>query len=176
MEGKFPPLLETENSTVSPLAGLSDSDYCKFTNCWIMRARSPSPVWQVWLPLPVNLTGVDSVWFWIENNLYFLVSIPAWQIIWLTQSAKDRKCKFFHQNMQRITFLILKTSKSKDQGLFRGKILPYLKPPENDVFFAATVGPKQNVFLQRNCSSFLQTTNYQLGEERSKRTAGFKEQ
>ena len=82
----------------------------------------------------------------------------------------------FHQNMQRITFLILKTSKSKDQGLFRGKILPYLKPPENDVFFAATVGPKQNVFLQRNCSSFLQTTNYRLGEERSRRTAGFKEQ
>ena len=83
-------------------------------------------------------------------------------------SAKDRKCKFFHQNMQRITFLILKTSKSKDQGLFRGKILPYLTPPENDVFFAATVEPKQNVFLQRNCSNILsypQTTNYQLRTE-----------
>ena len=77
--------------------------------------------------------------------------------------------------MQRITFLILKTSKSKDQGLFRGKILPYLTPSENDVFFAATVEPKQNVFLQRNCSNILsypQTTNYQLTEnwERRART------
>ena len=68
----------------------------------------------------------------------------------------------FHQNMQRITFLILKTSKSKDQGLFRGKILPYLTPPENDVFFAGTVEPKQSVFLQWDCSptSYLQTRNY----------------
>ena len=84
----------------------------------------------------------------------------------------------FHQNMQRITFLILKTSKSKDQGLFRGKILPYLLPPENDVFFAATVEPKQNVFLQQDCShiSHLQTRNYQLREERRARTAGFKGQ
>ena len=88
----------------------------------------------------------------------------------------------FHQNMQRITFLILKTSKSKDQGLFRGKILPYLMPPENDVFFAATVEPKQNVFLQRDCSHFshLTSSNYKLsterGEERRARTGGFKGQ
>ena len=83
----------------------------------------------------------------------------------------------FHQNMQRITFLILKTSKSKDQGLFRGKILPYLRPPENDVFFAGTVEPKQNVFLLRDCSNILdqESRNYQLlREERRARTAGFK--
>ena len=44
----------------------------------------------------------------------------------------------------------------------RGKMLPYLTPPENDVFFAGTVEPKQSVFLQRNCSptSYLQTRNY----------------
>ena len=64
--------------------------------------------------------------------------------------------------MQRITFLILKTSKSKDQGLFRGKILPSLTPAENDVFFAATVEPKQNVFLQRNCSNILHFFKLQI--------------
>ena len=53
--------------------------------------------------------------------------------------------------MQRITFLILKTSKCKDQGLFRGKVFSYLTASVNDVFFAATVEPKQKFFVHPNC-------------------------
>ena len=99
----FPGLLQTENSTVSPLCCLSDSVYCKFTK--LLNNHQPQPDRSGHHRL--NLTQLVHLDFHLK---YFY-------------TAPGEKMQLFEGDMQRITFLILKTSKSKDQGLFCGKII-----------------------------------------------------